>query len=100
MKLMSIILAMFILGITASPCSDNEQGTVDTELAVLDIHQSIPTDIDFCSPLCSCHCCHSHITEGTIQSNIEEDYPSIVDAGFHSPIFDNHYFSIFQPPKV
>jgi len=102
MKLISLFLALFILGLTASPCSDveNEQDRVNSEVSVSDIDQSFPTDFDICSPLCSCHCCHTHITEGDTQEKIEHKYPSNVDKGYKLQIFDNHYFSIFQPPRA
>jgi len=60
MKSFSIILLIIIIGSMLVPCTDGENNFSVTQ-DILVTYDGDHADFDFCSPLCSCHCCHSHI---------------------------------------
>jgi len=62
--------------------------------------QQSAQDVDFCSALCSCHCCQSHIT-----FSYSEDISSELVAGatfnnLDATAISEHSYSIWQPPKA
>tara|TARA_R110000868_G_scaffold8710_2_gene44661 strand:- start:268 stop:534 length:267 start_codon:yes stop_codon:yes gene_type:complete len=85
-----------------APCGDGENGfSVQQEiLANHDGDHDGHADIDFCSPLCSCHCCHSHITTSGFLSYAPRIPFSNEFFSFYSDHLSSLSFSIWQPPKI
>lgn len=102
MKLISIILVIIIGGSGFIPCSDAENDSFGQQGIVItpDGDHSDQADVDFCPPLCSCHCCHSHITTPGFLSYV----PHIELCQELSSYYSDHLLSIshsiWQPPKV
>jgi hypothetical protein len=102
MKLISIILVIIIAGFTLIPCDDDandhsdQQGILVPQDGDLDGH----ADFDFCSPLCSCHCCHSHITPPVFLSFITDIQYSQEFSSYYEDHLSSIFFPIWQPPKI
>ena len=102
MKSITVFLAIVILGLMTLPCTDTVPSSSKATIAVsfLDSDGSADFEIDFCSPFCSCHCCHTHLVTDIADINEPIVYPydlylSYYDKGILEPTF-----SIFQPPKI
>ncbi len=67
MRLLAVLLSLYILILTAYPCTDHTEDVVDghqTELAVQEHHHDHHDgESDTCSPFCQCVCCQIHIEE-------------------------------------
>lgn len=62
MKIFTIILSIYFLGLNLVPCGDTivNNGEINTELSqTVDSGHGHSTS-DMCSPFCHCHCCHVH----------------------------------------
>lgn len=102
MKLVSIFVALFILGLMTIPCSDALASADDaaTEIAYSDIDESANFDGDFCSPFCSCHCCHTHLISDIKKLNEPILFPYDVYKAYYDRVIIEPAFPIFQPPKT
>ena len=101
MKLVSIILLIIVAGSTFIPCSDTENDfSEQKEMSIFpDGDHDGHADFDFCSPLCSCHCCHSHITTA-ILAYTNYYAPSLEFNSYYSDHLLKISFSFWQPPKI
>lgn len=101
MKAIVLILSISLLGMSVFPCTDSHPENATK----LSIQKTLPSQDhginDLCSPLCVCHCCHSHvvtthvfITElvGLQEVSSETIYTEIITQGFSG--------SVLQPPQV
>lgn len=100
-KIISIILSIVILSMVLMPCADEPVSSAESQSTILldhsDNHDAEHHDL--CSPFCSCECCHSNYSHGSIldlawavlfdQFSIEHSFT------FHSRIS----FSIWDPPS-
>ena len=102
MKLLSFILAIIIVGSVLVPCSDEiDDSSGQQEISVnQNGDHDDKGDIDFCPPLCSCHCCHSHITTSNFLVFISHTQLSQELTFFYSDQLLTISFSIWQPPKI
>ena len=102
MKTVAVLLAVFILGLITTPCSDAEasSGAVQTEFSVLDVHHATDCEVDLCSPFCSCHCCHTHLIPDNQMVDETVIYPREPVTTTYEKAFSGPLFSIFQPPRV
>jgi hypothetical protein len=70
MKALAIFLSIYILILTGIPCADVNvnPSSQKTELSQASSSDT-PTDIDCCSPFCTCQCCQAcfHITDHSPQ---------------------------------
>jgi hypothetical protein len=61
-KVISFILSLLILSMALLPCADEPVENHVVSVEMHDQHEASGQH-DLCSPLCTCHCCHSHITQ-------------------------------------
>ena len=100
MRLSSFILALFLLGTIFVPCTDDDSQVTDAGSYVyLDGPQSNNFDFDFCSPLCSCHCCHSHVVTSMLSFDFI-DYKWQEGHSFYQTSLIDQAFPFWQPPKI
>ena len=102
MKMVSVFLAFFILGLISIPCSDTDVSSdaVQTEVSAVHVDQGTDLEVDFCSPFCSCHCCHTHLIPDNQMVSEVIIYPRDLVATIYQKAFTGPLFLIFQPPKV
>jgi len=84
------------------PCSDTENDYADQQevsIAQASEHES-HTDFDFCPPLCTCCCCHSHMTTPVFLSYIASKKLTEDLSSFYSDNLLSISFAIWQPPKI
>ncbi|QYJ69347.1 DUF6660 family protein [Flavobacterium litorale] len=104
MKIVTLILSFYILALNALPCSDTEVSVNNSQIEFVmdvDMDDSHNDVTDFCSPFCTCHCCHVH----TVHFEIPDFEPLITEVSLESCIhFDNvskeFIHSLLQPPQV
>lgn len=101
MKYIAVILSVYVMVLTAMPCSDNHSAnsrSVTYELSQQNHSQA--NDLDLCSPFCFCHCCQTlsfpSFYDGLL-SNIEL---LTLNFPFRESRFSNPFSSIWQPPKI
>ena len=103
MHLIATILAVFFLGLTVFPCTDEASEACSAEVHFHtgqghDHEQESHTD--FCSPFCSCHCCHAHF----IVKDFIYHSSAIEHMGIIVPYLSHRYPqaspAIWQPPRV
>ncbi len=98
LKKLALILGLYIFALAVMPCTDdvvhhNDLDT-NTELAANNVHYEL------CSPFCSDHDCHTHITVSFIKNTfIQLNFSdlSIVEKPIAIP---TPFFAIWQPPKI
>jgi len=107
MKFLTIILAVYFLGLNFVPCGDI---SFEDSKDCIEISQTAdsPTDADHehdsedeCSPFCQCHCCHVHTIDiGSATVALIE--PGIFKEDFaHNDSFGKDVFiALFEPPRV
>lgn len=103
MKIFSIILSFYFLGLNFTPCEDAaaEANDAQTEFSVEADTGHDHSTADMCSPFCNCHCCHVH----TIDIGLAGFEPLNV-VPLQNPLlhFDNlgkdFRNSLFQPPRA
>lgn len=104
MKWLSVILSVYLLGLTMITCTDPYAMVTipdNMEIAIADgdhFHDS--EKFDDCSPLCACHCCQINIT---ISDFLQEKPANVLIAGlpqYHKSFKDLVDFEFFIPPRV
>ena len=101
MKLIAIILSIYVLVLTAIPCTDthiSESSSVSVELSEHSHNQF--DNIDSCTPFCYCNCCQS-ISLISVYNNqiisfstIELEFPILVQAEI------GQLKTFWKPPKI
>ena len=103
MKLVAIILSIVTLTLSTTPC-DDEVVFVSEQLTSLsqDMGHSNHSDMDLCTPFCSCVCCASIVLEPNIYQRILIlKIPSNKIHTLYVASFNSNYLSqIYQPPQV
>lgn len=101
-KVLGLIMSLFLFGLSLAPCQD-EPDIFDIEIS----HQADSEDPgsddaeDLCSPLCVCHCCHSHLVVSITFFNKNEAPLPISDAISYTDLVTKGFVgSLFQPPQV
>jgi uncharacterized protein DUF6660 len=98
LKKLAIILGLYIFALTVIPCTDDavhhDDLAVKTELSVETPHYEL------CSPFCSDHDCHTHITVSFVNSTfVQQQFSDL--AIVERPIaIPTPFFAIWQPPKI
>jgi len=103
LKTYAIILAIYLLGGMFVPCADNTDNQVNLELSIttgIPYQQQPSGSFDLCTALCSCHCCHSHVTFMLLENHISEIAVSETIKNTFSGFISEPSFSIWQPPKA
>lgn len=101
MKLLSIILSIYLIGLTVVPCEDDVNKEEISIEQVSNLGSQQETGADLCSPFCQCHCCHIHILKIDTMESEELDIQAstlIIEKNSESGIEipDTH----FQPPRI
>jgi len=102
MKVFSLILVLFVMGLNLVPCADRQETIESGKTA---IHQEPQADqhhpfTDTCSPFCHCSCCaNSSVVQLLHLSSVPfTDYKSTA-----IPYFTGNYIDvslpIWQPPQ-
>jgi len=101
MKIIAVILSVYVMVLTAMPCTDvHAADTNSVVLELLEQDQYHSYDVDLCSPFCFCVCCQTHpqpVAYFTFQidfTGFNLTVPSIVQNERECII------SFFRPPKV
>ena len=101
-KAITFVLALFFLGLSLAPCSDAAIQESDIAMVVNgDTQSDHDTSSDLCSPLCVCHCCHSHLVVQQIElSNFDELLFPVQKISYKEPVTEGFLGAILQPPQV
>ncbi len=99
MKLISAIIAIYIIGLLLVPCCDvhAENDLDNPKIEIKDLHEN---HIDTCSPFCVCDCCQSLSHPGFnhyfsyFSSLIGVVIPHIYRCPLSAPI------DLWRPPKI
>lgn len=101
MKLLSIILSFYLIGLTFVPCEDKANQVDTSHEQIADHEDQHQTGTDLCSPFCQCHCCHIHIL------NFENIKSEVLNPQVSTLIIERHKNSgidipntHFQPPRL
>jgi hypothetical protein len=103
MRILTFILAVYIIVLNAMPCDDGEAVGSNENVEIsqsLDFdHQN--SDSDLCPPFCQCRCCHIH----TIYFNLSEITVSSFEIStkvflYFDSLGKDFSTSILQPPQV
>ena len=103
MKLFVVILSLFTITLSAIPCDDDlSVGTDLTSSISQDSHGDSHSDVDACSPFCTCVCCATVVVHPIAEVDILVpllDYSEI--HSYYEFINKSDYLNrIFQPPQV
>ena len=102
MRIVSLFLALFILWLSSYPCSDTTDAVDNSivEYSVVDasIQPLASVEGDFCSLLCSCHCCHVHVTLNVAMQFKTTDNTSVKYSGFVQDFESVEIFELLLPP--
>ncbi|MDP4679029.1 MAG: hypothetical protein NWS46_01545 [Cyclobacteriaceae bacterium] len=103
MKKTSAILAIFLLGMILTPCSD----TVGADQCGQEIHlhdqgeHDGHSDLDLCSPFCTCSCCGSfYMAKTKFYSNHEYSAFQLKNTQYFNSSYKEYTSIVFQPPKA
>lgn len=109
MKWLSFLLAIYILTLALMDCADNTSSNCVVQnqemVSVVDQdngheHSHKSDRGDSCSPLCTCHCCHVHVTfNDLIRHNALLELPNCVPS-YLDTLKDVPNFDFFVPPRV
>ncbi|MBI5538644.1 MAG: hypothetical protein HY951_01185 [Bacteroidia bacterium] len=102
LKFLTIILSIYIVGLTLIPCVDNHRSN-DIQLTHLckQTNDSHSSDVDLCSPFCTCSCCGSSISfVYQIFFKPISVKPSALEYFFRVPFLSEFSLSFWQPPKI
>lgn len=102
MKNLSILLAFYILALTAVPCADDFiSSSVEHPSKSASCNDSHHNTFDHCSPFCICNCCGTYViheADAMIITGIpyiHRDYLPYLPVHLSDPVFH-----IWQPPKL
>ncbi len=85
-----------------APCAD-KAGVDSTEISLeySEFEQGHNDSADLCSPLCICHCCHSHLlVQELLKDDLTHDFFSSETNLYSDPLKSGFLFSILQPPRI
>jgi hypothetical protein len=80
------------------PCFDNPNHQDEATTAIESVFDSMHSEL--CSPFCSDHDCHSHITISFVNSTFGSEQYAEVSATVFTTDIPTPYFAIWQPPKI
>lgn len=109
MKWFSFILSLYILSLALITCTDaqpvqfsseNHDMVVATDSHAGHDHSTTSGAMDECSPLCTCHCCHIHVTLTDITQNNAPLGDLSATPSYHNQFKDIAYFDFFIPPRA
>lgn len=100
MKILTFILSLYVLVLTAIPCvdvpKDNSMSKYELTNTSSDHHEN---DTDYCSPFCTCDCCVSPIiNNSTIHFTCTPIAQELITE-YHNSLVSSLFAIIWQPPK-
>ena len=101
MKFIAVILSVYVMVLTAMPCTDIDtvdSNSVSYELAEQNHNQS--NDLDLCSPFCFCHCCQTLSFPSFYDGFLSDVKVVNLNIPFKESRFSSPFSSIWQPPKL
>lgn len=109
MNWLSFLLAFYILTLALMGCADatSSNCVMENQELVSVVNQDNGHDhshtsdsLDNCSPLCTCHCCHVHVTlNDLMKHNTLLELPNRIPS-YLNTLEDVPYFDFFVPPRV
>lgn len=105
MKLLTIILASYLIVLSLLPCSDKRNvavsGKENRKISVLVNYQRDHHKTDNCTPFCHCSCCSTTVLFQTVAVvNAHEWKTSIQKVYFVESFVSHDEKSIWQPPQL
>lgn len=101
MKFFALILALYTLGLSLTPCCDVHEGQRNTPQTVQQSADQQQQDNEPCCPFCQCSCCHGFVAISFIK--IIPAVPVFTEKlipGCQKPIFSSFLSSIWNPPQI
>ncbi|MFN8325740.1 DUF6660 family protein [Flavobacterium sp.] len=107
MKLLTVILSIYLVTLSAIPCADiKSESEVHLEVAQTSDKDNHSHDKgnDLCSPFCICNCC-GQVTLNYV-ATINYDFPVQFEeiksskSTYTSALHSNFFGSIWQPPQL
>jgi len=102
LKIFVFIISIFVLGLTAIPCTDIFIDKTKTE-TISKIDHAHSLTVDDCSPFCACQCCQVQVTKfnyTTTTKPINKEIPTTYFTYYESLLSKDIYHSLFKPPRV
>lgn len=104
MRILSYILAIWVLFINVIPCLDSTDKDVLGEETHLYAeashnHNSDGAENDLCSPFCVCNCCHSYSLVVAFKTSFTPVSETEMANCYTSSSPQVQHFDIFHPPK-
>lgn len=103
MKFIAITLSLFILFLSAKPCSDGQNVEDQHQEEISSNHNHQNDSDDSCPVTCVCNCCGMSITYEPLKTYNLIDYSKISTELIttYQPIYRfNFHSNIWQPPQV
>lgn len=101
MKYIAVILSVYVMALTAMPCTDvHAADTNSASLELLVQNQNHTNIVDLCSPFCFCHCCQTLSFPSFFRISFINLVDFTLDIEFKESTFLSHIVSIWQPPKI
>jgi len=101
MKILTFILSLYVLVLTAIPCfdvpKDNDLHKIELSNTSSD-HQE--NDTDLCSPFCTCDCCVSPIINNSIIKFTCTSIAQKLTTEYYNYFVSSLFATIWQPPKL
>lgn len=99
------ILVIIIAGLSAYPCNDSDICIDDqkSSYSILNAndHDHSSSELDLCTPFCTCSCCAAHIQVPiTFNYTIERTFSTSPFKFYSSVFLDRLSYSIWQPPRL
>jgi len=101
MKYIAVILSVYVMVLTAMPCTDNhaaDSNSVSYELS--EQYHNQANDLDLCSPFCFCHCCQTLSFPSFFDGLLSDIKVLTLNIPFKESTFSSPFNSIWQPPKI
>ncbi|WP_408631355.1 DUF6660 family protein [Marinigracilibium pacificum] len=102
MKIIAHILIALTLILSFIPCDDRHDSHNETEVALYDsADHDHNQDVENCSPLCICNCCHSHLIINQFKffpkiQNFNSDFNSF----YFTQLIEGFSGLPLQPPRA
>lgn len=102
MKFFACILSIYILVLTAMPCCDRPDEGALQKTEISPKTSDIPcSDIDFCSPFCTCNCCSSpKIQQETVVAFDSTPVEHKYFAALIVKLVTSVIVPVWQPPRL
>jgi len=101
MRYLAVILSVYVMVLTAIPCTDVHAADINPVSLELSEHSpNLTNDLDLCSPFCFCHCCQT-LTFPSFNNGLLSDVEVLtLNITFNESKLSSPFSSIWQPPKI